>query len=136
MIKKLTQLTLTLALILGCSSPLLIAGTTTAANSAADAACNGINAVSGDSATGCSDKATNTSTVQSTVKDIVRIFSWLVGIVSVFMVMLGGFYYVTSAGDATKAAKGRTTILYAIIGLVIVALAQVIVRFTIDTVVQ
>jgi hypothetical protein len=45
------------------------------------------------------------------------------------MIIYAGFRYVSSGGndDAVKGAKN--TILYAIIGLVIVALAQIIVHF-------
>lgn len=38
----------------------------------------------------------------------------------------------TSSGDATKVQKARQTILYAVIGLVVCALAFAIVNFTID----
>ncbi|MCR5832343.1 MAG: hypothetical protein K6G36_00130, partial [Candidatus Saccharibacteria bacterium] len=39
--------------------------------------------------------------------------------------------YMTSAGDASKVKKGKDTILYGIIGLVIVGLAFAIVNFVI-----
>jgi hypothetical protein len=52
-----------------------------------------------------------------------------VGIIAVIMIVYGGFRYITSGGDATKVTSARNTILYAIIGLIIVALAQFIVKF-------
>jgi len=44
------------------------------------------------------------------------------------MIIIGGFKYVTSGGDSTKISSAKSTIFYALIGLVVVALAQVIVR--------
>jgi hypothetical protein len=45
--------------------------------------------------------------------------------------MVGGLKYITSQGDPNATATAKNTILYAAIGLVVVALAQVIVRFVI-----
>jgi lysylphosphatidylglycerol synthetase-like protein (DUF2156 family) len=75
----------------------------------------------------CGDSATNTA--DNLVRIIINIISVVVGIVAVIMIIYAGFRYVTSGGrdDAVKGAKN--TILYAIIGLVIVALAQIIVHF-------
>jgi hypothetical protein len=50
------------------------------------------------------------------------------------MIIIGGFQYITSSGDSGKVGTAKNTILYAIIGLVIVALAQFIVRFVLSRV--
>lgn len=68
-------------------------------------------------------------TVNDTITSVINILSVIVGIVAVIMIIFGGFRYVTSAGDTTKVAGAKNTILYAVIGLVIVALAQVIAKF-------
>jgi len=47
------------------------------------------------------------------------------------MVVMGGFKYITSGGDGQKAAGAKNTLVYAVIGLVIAALAQVLVQFVI-----
>lgn len=54
------------------------------------------------------------------------------GLVAVVYIVIGGINYMTSSGDATKVQKARQTILYAVIGLVVCALAFAIVNFTID----
>ncbi len=74
-------------------------------------------------------------TVNSLITDIVNIFSFVVGVVAVIMIIIGGFQYITSAGDSNKVSTAKNTILYAIIGLIIVALAQVIVRFVLGRVI-
>jgi hypothetical protein len=72
--------------------------------------------------------------VNDTVKLIIDIFSWVVGVVSVIMIIWGGFKYITSGGDAGSVTAAKNTILYAIVGLIIVALAQIIVKFVLGNV--
>ena len=70
--------------------------------------------------------------VNNMIKLAVNIFSIVVGIVSVIMIIVGGFMYVTSGGESGKITNAKNTILYAIIGLVIVAMAQIIVKFVLS----
>lgn len=67
-----------------------------------------------------------------------KIINWIMGIVGIMcvvVIILGGIQYMTSAGDAGKVKKAKDTILYGIIGLIIVALAAVIVNFVIANVI-
>lgn len=73
-----------------------------------------------------------TDKVDATVRLIINVFSWVVGIASVIMIIVGGFKYIISGGDSGNITGAKNTILYAIIGLVIVALAQVIVQFVLE----
>jgi cytochrome bd-type quinol oxidase subunit 2 len=59
---------------------------------------------------------------------------YIVGIVSVIMLIYGGLRYVTSGGDSKKVTDAKNTILYAIIGLIISILAFSIVNFVINAV--
>ena len=70
----------------------------------------------------------------SVTRDIINILSIIVGVVAVIMIIVGGFRYITSGGSDTSVTGAKNTILYAIIGLVIVALAQVIVHFVLRNV--
>ncbi len=65
----------------------------------------------------------------NTVATVINLFSVVVGVVSVIMIIYGGFRYITSGGESSNITTAKNTILYAIIGLVIVALAQFIVKF-------
>jgi hypothetical protein len=67
--------------------------------------------------------------INNLIRRIVNIISVIVGIIAVIMIIFGGFRYITSGGSAEKVTAAKNTILYALIGLIIVALAQVIVRF-------
>ena len=59
---------------------------------------------------------------------LTAVFS-IIGIVSVIMIILGGISYATSQGDPGKVKKGKDTILYGIIGLIVALLAFAIVNF-------
>lgn len=82
------------------------------------------------------DTSSSTSSIQHIVTEGVNIFSVIVGIVAVIMIVIGGFRYITSGGDSGKVSGAKTTIIYALIGLVIVALAQFIVQFVLNKVTQ
>ena len=67
--------------------------------------------------------------VSSLVSTIVSILSYVVGVASIIMIIFGGFRMITSNGDSTAMANGRNTIIYALIGLAIAAMAQLLVHF-------
>lgn len=72
--------------------------------------------------------------INSILKLVVNLFSLIVGIVSVIMIIVGGLKYITSGGEASNISGAKNTIIYAIVGLVIVALAQFIVHFVLGKV--
>jgi hypothetical protein len=63
------------------------------------------------------------------IQTVINILSIIVGAVSVIMIIVGGFRYVISGGDANGVQGAKNTIIYAVIGLVVVLFAQIIVRF-------
>lgn len=71
--------------------------------------------------------------VTNLASTIVNVLSQIVGVLAVIMVIWAGFKYITSGGDSNKVASAKTTLIYALIGLVVVALAQIIVHFAINT---
>lgn len=81
----------------------------------------------------CTSKLTGgTSRINNIITDAINIFSVIVGIVAVVMIIVGGFKYITSGGDSGNISSAKNTIIYAVIGLVIVALAQFLVQFVLD----
>ena len=73
-------------------------------------------------------------TVSDTIATVINILSVLGGALAVIMLIVGGFRYIVSSGNAEQAKSARNTILYAVIGLVIIATAQIIVHFVISNV--
>ncbi len=65
-----------------------------------------------------------------------NILALVAGIGAVIMILIGAFFYVTSAGNAENAAKAKARILSALIGLVVVALAWTVVRLITDRVIR
>lgn len=64
-------------------------------------------------------------------KQITNTILYIVGIIAVVMLIIGGIKYLLSGGDSKKVTDAKNTVLYAIIGLVIAFLAYAIVNFVI-----
>lgn len=94
-------------------------------------ACGGV-ALDGATTT-CED---NSGKLSNVVKNGLNIFSAVVGIISVIFIIIGGVKYITSSGDANNITSAKNTIMYAIVGLIVVALAQVIVKFVMNKVTE
>lgn len=83
-----------------------------------------------DNAAGAPDNAK--PSLDTTIHNIVNVLSIVVGIAAVIMIMVGGLRYVTSGGKEDSIKGAKNTIVYALIGLIVVALAQVVVRFVLN----
>lgn len=75
-------------------------------------------------------------TVDNAVSAFITIFTIIVGVMAVVMIIFGGYKYITSGGDANKVAAAKATVMYALIGVVLVVLSQLILRFVIAKSVQ
>lgn len=130
MIKKLKLMVASLVLSLGVLTPVALIGNASAQADIRGGLCGGVNLESVSDTGSCSDTQDGTD-VDSIVTDVVNFLSWFVGIVSVIMIIVGGFRYITSGGSNDKVSGAKSTIIYALIGLILVALAQFIVNFVI-----
>lgn len=92
---------------------------------------NGASAASG-TVVDCNETGGGGSTINALAQKVVNIFSILVGGVAVIMIIYGGFRYITSGGDSGNVGNAKNTLIYAVVGLVIVALAQIIVHFVLS----
>ncbi len=89
--------------------------------------CKGVDLDPNSSGTDCTN--TTTGDLSGILSTAINIFSLVVGVIAVIMIIVGGLKYITSGGDSGKVGAAKTTIIYALVGLVVVALAQLIVRF-------
>ena len=88
-------------------------------------------------ATNCkNDTGEANAKITRLIHTIINLLSLVVGVVAVIMIIVGGLRYITSGGSDTSVTGAKNTILYAVIGLIIVALAQIIVRFVLNKVTQ
>jgi hypothetical protein len=63
---------------------------------------------------------------------LTTVIYWILGLsggIAVLFLILGGLQYITSSGNKDKAEQAKQTILYAVIGLIVIALSFVIVAF-------
>ncbi|HZJ34475.1 MAG TPA: pilin [Candidatus Angelobacter sp.] len=65
------------------------------------------------------------------VKIIVNTLLYVLGTVSVVVIIIAGIGYTTSTGDPAAITKAKSTLTYAVIGLVVAILAYAIVNFVI-----
>lgn len=79
-----------------------------------------------------SKKSSGTNPVITILKDVLEIISLIVGFAAVAMLIVGGFKFVTSGGDPSGIKSARETVLYALIGVVVVAFSQVVVAFVLN----
>lgn len=93
---------------------------------AKSAVCEGAGLTVG--ASGCSTPS-GTPEVESVVQRGLNIFSAILGIIAVVMIMVGGLKYITSQGDSGQMNTAKNTLIFAAVGLVIVVLAQTLVKF-------
>lgn len=72
--------------------------------------------------------------LMNTVQLIINVALGILGFLTVAVIIIGGYQYTTSTGDAGKVTKAKNTIMYGIIGLVIALLAFAIVNFVLSSV--
>ena len=135
MIKKMKSFFLIAVASLTLGAPMLVPALGGVASATIkDSLCTGVNNATGTTGAGCGTAGTSgTTDLSGIASKIVNIFSIIVGIVAVLMIIYGGFKYITSGGDSGNVSGAKNTLIYAIIGLIIVALAQIIVHFVINT---
>ena len=66
--------------------------------------------------------------------NIVNAVLYLVGAISVLMLIYGGIRYTTSAGESANVTAAKNTILYAIVGIVVAILAYAIVNWVLTNI--
>ena len=69
------------------------------------------------------------------IRTVVNALLTLVGVIAVVFVIIGGVRYITSQGDESAAAQAKLTIIYALLGIVVIILSAVIVNLVIDSIV-
>lgn len=131
MLKKIKNYIVAIAMVAGFSAPVLVPVAVSA--DIQNRLCAGTNLATGDSGNSCDDGTANDSGLGDIAAKVVNFLSLVVGIIAVIMIIVGGFRYITSGGESGNVSGAKNTLIYAIVGLVIVALAQFIVHFVLNT---
>lgn len=70
--------------------------------------------------------------IQELSGDMIKGLLGVSGAIALFMLVWGGIVWMTSNGSAERLKKGKDTILWAILGLVIIFMSYVIINFIFD----
>lgn len=85
----------------------------------------------------CSDNSAGSKTnpifgPSGIMTEIISILSLIVGIAAVIGIIVSGLMMVVSSGDSNNAATARRSIAYCLVGLVVAAVAQLMVAFVLN----
>lgn len=79
------------------------------------------------------DQATTLFGTAGVFTTVSNVMLFVVGAISVIMVIVGGLRYVVSGGNSGNITAAKNTILYAVVGLIIAIMAYAIVNFVIQS---
>ena len=77
----------------------------------------------------------NPTNLYGSITTIINVLLTLAALVAAIYLILGGVRYITSRGDEDAAGEAKNTILYAVIGLIVIGLSAAIVNFVLSAVV-
>jgi hypothetical protein len=94
------------------------------------AACDGVNQVTGNTGNNaCSPGGSaGKDSINTLAGQVVGVISIIAGIIAVIMIIVAGIKYTTSGGESGAVSSAKTTLVYALIGIAVAALAQVLVH--------
>jgi len=72
--------------------------------------------------------------VLAAIRNVVNALLALAAIIAAIFIIIGGVQYITSAGDEDAAATAKNTLIYALLGVVVIILSAVLVNFIITAV--
>lgn len=64
---------------------------------------------------------------------ITNLMLFVVGAISVIMIIIGGLRYVVSGGNSGNITAAKNTILYAVVGLIIAIMAYAVINFVLES---
>jgi hypothetical protein len=85
-----------------------------------------------DSARG-TDQTANLFGQSGIFRTITNVLLFILGAISVIMIIIGGLRYVISGGNSTAVTAAKNTILYAIVGVIVALLAYAIINFVLTS---
>lgn len=115
---------LVLSLVVALSATVAIGGLASADTSQLQGdACKGLAQLG----QGCD--AQGESPIKNLIATIVTILSWVVGVAAIIVIVIAGLKFITSGGDSNAVASAKNSLIYALVGLVVAAVAQFLVHF-------
>lgn len=100
---------------------------TPSANAVSGGVQGGADAARGD------DQTANLFGTSGVFSTITNTLLFVLGAISVIMIIIGGLRYVISGGNSTAVTAAKNTILYAIVGVIVALLAYAIINFVLTS---
>jgi uncharacterized membrane protein YuzA (DUF378 family) len=101
-------------------------------------ACSGLAQLAGNGGTACAKPGAKDSPGQDAIDGIastvVNIISLIAGLAAVILVIVAGVKFITSGGESSAVASAKNTLVYALIGLAVVGLSQLLVHFVLNAI--
>jgi hypothetical protein len=119
--KKWKQMVLAVAMVVGIGAVAVPASPVLAIDVFQQCGANGGSSV-------CGAKNDNAA---SMVKNVINTLLYVLGMIAIIMIVIGGIRYTTSNGDSAGTKGAKDTILYAVVGLIIALLSYAIVNFVV-----
>ena len=69
---------------------------------------------------------------QGMITRLTKVLVWISGILAVILMIISGLMFIFSSGNAESAGRARRTALYAVIGMVVAVIGQLIVSYVLD----
>ena len=79
------------------------------------------------------DQVTDLFGVDGVFTTVTNVLLYLIGAISVIMIIIGGMRYILSGGDSNNVTAAKNTILYAVVGIVVALLGYAVVNFVITS---
>jgi len=121
--KKWKQLVVIFALVFGLGGAALLPAADVSAINVFDQCANN------STAAVCKAKG---DTVGPLIQTVINILLYILGMIAVVMIVIGGIRYTTSNGDSGAIKSAKDTILYSVIGLIVAILSYTIVNFVVS----
>lgn len=90
--------------------------------------------ITSGTAAACSGGACGNASLNGIFGTVANTLIFLVGAVSVIMIIVGGLRYATSNGDAKQTEAAKNTILYAVVGVVVAIASYAVVNFVVTNI--
>jgi len=129
MTQRITRIAAVLAILLGLVAPLPAAAATNVFKDVCSKS-------SAQSSAACQKPTTTNPLTGSNglIINITHIIAVVAGAVAVIVIIISGFKFVLSNGDAAQATAARNSILYALVGLVVIIMASSIISLVMSKV--
>lgn len=125
-----------LVLLIFLSVPFILSTTAYAQFNPVDTTCDELTSAERSASEVCNEAteaqspASNPITgTESVILRVADLLSFIAGVIAVIMIIISGITMITSAGDPGKVKKSRDTIIYSVIGILVVILSRSIVIF-------